>query len=144
MAKVSIIDVDLSLEINGIISDEVIAITQQNLTDVETALEPVRAARVARQQKIDSLSAKTNLKTDRLTIIRAKMIEVGNKGITQSDLEALGGDSYASISALVLGLKTFLRKTHHSEYVLLKKRSAGNTIYYLRPFNFSPQDSVAS
>jgi len=133
MAKMTIIDVDLSKNIGEIISDDVRELTQQNKDEIQKAIdekkevvERKQARNQQEQNKIDALET-----AYQLLLIGHKE----NKPISIDSLLEAVHPIITNNSALIARLKNYLRKQKGNEYIISRRKLGGKPVYELNPYN---------
>ena len=137
MAKMAVIDVDLGQDINDIINDDVEEMTEQTRQAVDEAIaqkksvetEHLAAAQLKLRREEDVRSALDKVYRHLLEATEMdsclsleEMIEITEPAITNS-------------SALILQLKSFIRKEKGNAWVLKRRTKSKKPVYILLPFN---------
>ena len=123
---VSIIEIDLGVDVQKIIDNEVISIDQGLQTKLDRMKEELEAVARVKTQKQSEKDAYDTIMENAIKNI----LEAGANGVKQSDLLKSLASTITTVPALTTRLKTYLRK-NGNKYVLIHS----NKIYRLMAYN---------
>ena len=137
MAKMTIIDVDLGQDINTIISDDVEEMTGQLQQVIDEAIEEKRTVETERTRKAEEKVQKSQQILNTLEkIYQALLVASEQDSVIDVDrLTKMASPIITNTSALVLQLKSYIRKHKGNEYVLTRRVRNKKPVYLLVPFN---------
>jgi hypothetical protein len=136
VAKATIISVDLGEDISEIISDDVREITEQNQEAIDEAIAEQRQVQRKRTDQADAKLRKEQAVTSTLESIYDALLSLPDGGyLTTEQMGEMARPIITNTSALVLQLKSFIRKHKGNAHVLKKCTRGGKPAYTLVPFN---------
>lgn len=131
--KLLIIDVNLGIDINTIISEDVAELSTTAKEKLETAIQSQKQLYAIRDEK----NAEKKAASDALAEVMQKAYDLilnTNDGASSAQILHIVQPHIATLSAFSLRMKTMLRE-RGNDYILEKKGSGARTRYILTPFN---------
>tara|TARA_R110000751_G_scaffold72476_1_gene146979 strand:+ start:702 stop:1124 length:423 start_codon:yes stop_codon:yes gene_type:complete len=134
MTKLSIIDIELGIDINSIIQENVEAITGDAKKQLDAAItvakekEKIVKNKKLTRQKIDDGIIDTMMEA------YAKLETAGDEGCKVSDVLDLVKGKIANGSAFSLRMKKLLR-VKDNPYALARRKNVNGARYYFEPYN---------
>jgi len=137
MAKMTIVEVDLGQDINTIISDDVEEMTGQLQQVIDDAIEEKRTVETERTKKAEEKVQKSRQILDTLEKLYQALLAASTQDspIEVDRLIEMAAPVITNTSALVLQLKSYIRKHKGNEYVLTRMVKNKKPVYLLAPFN---------
>jgi hypothetical protein len=134
MANVQIIDVKLGQAVEDIISDDVKELTEKNRKDIEDGIERKKATIDQRSERVIKINQQERQIEAALSTCHDHLLKA-TEPVPISKLLELAAPVIDKPSPLIMRLKTFLRKVHDNEHVIVKCTRGGESCYTLEPFN---------
>jgi hypothetical protein len=136
MAKMTIIEVDLSKDISDIIDDDIMKINDEAQETIQEAIETQIAINTKKKPK-----SQQNLKEEAIRAALEKVfqgllaVNSGKGFLTIDEVLELADPAISNSSALITRLNTYLRKEKNSSHVIKRTTRQGKSTYSLTPFN---------
>lgn len=138
MTKAVVIEIDLGIDVDKLISDDVLEITAETKEQLRTVVAVAKQSQELRTKEINAKQIREEQISTRLAEIYDKLLAAGDDGLSADELRTLAHPVITNASSLTLMLKTKLRKTGN-RYVLAKHGQR----YYLESYNQSIDDEIA-
>lgn len=137
MAKMTIVDVDLGQDIADIISDDVEEMTGQLQQVIDEAIEEKRTVETERIKKAAAKTEKSKQILEALDAVYTALLEASGRDemVGLTSMMSLVHPVITNSSALILQLKSYIRKHKGNEYVLTRRTRDKKPVYLLVPFN---------
>jgi cyanate lyase len=139
MTKVSIIDVQLDMSIDDIISADVAKLTGKSQKILDDAIATQKAVEEQKAKRDAAKKESDDEITSTLDKIYTTIEESKEDGIPVDEAMKIGEGIIPNTSALTLRLKTLLR-SNGNPYRLERKKRKGVATYYFIPFNDETTD----
>ena len=131
MSKVTIIDVDLGVNIDDIITSDINTLSMETQKILDDNIDVnVAASELSKSKKIDKADEAVNVIYDKLVEI------IGGTGLMSDDIMRIADGNISNISAFTLRMRAKLRNEGH-KYILTK---VGGCYKLLNALNESPTD----
>jgi len=131
--KVSIIEVDLGEDIDNMISEDVIELTQEAKQELDNTIAVAKNVQRLKEQKdFKKQKSKDDLQ-EILNTTYNNLIEA-DKGILAEDIVESVKPLIKTASAFSLRMKTYLRNKGN-EYIMVRKKINKKPHYVLEPYN---------
>lgn len=132
--KICIIDVDIGINIDEMISEDIIQLTGNSRNQLDGAIETAKEVQRVKTEK-DQASKNATDKTDKtLQSIYSKLLDSKNDGISANDVAVEISGVITTMSAFTLKMKKFL-SDNGNKFILEKKKIDGTVKYILTPYN---------
>lgn len=132
--KVSIIEVDLGEDIDSMISEDVIELTQEAKQELDNTIAVAKNVQKLKEQKdLSKQKSKDDLQKI-LDTTYNNLTEADNKGILAEDIVESVKPLIKTASAFSLRMKTYLRNKGN-EYIMVRKKIDKKPYYVLEPYN---------
>ena len=137
MEEMIIVDVDLGQDINDIINEDVEEMTEQTRQAVDEAIAQKKSVETGR-----SIQAQQKLRKEQdirlaLEEVYKNLLETveSDSCLSLEDMGEIAEPAIANTSALILQLRSFIRKEKGNTYVLKRRMKDKKPVYVLLPFN---------
>lgn len=134
MTNVNIIEVDLSEQIDTIISESMDLLTEQSQQEVDTAIALAKQRDKIKNERAAAKEAATTGITTAMENAYAKLAEAGTDGVLCSEIMDIVKDHVPNSSAFTLRMKKILREKGNPFSISRAKRKS-NPHYIFLPFN---------
>jgi len=137
MAKMIVIDVDLGQDINDIINNDIEEMTEQTRQAVDEAIaqkKTVETERIVQAQQRSRKEEDVRLALDGIYQHLLEQTEMGSC-LSLEQMMEIAAPTITNSSALILQLKTFIRKEKGNAWVLKRHTRSKKPVYVLLPFN---------
>jgi len=132
--KVSIIEVNLGEDIDDMISEDVIELTQEAKQELDNTIAVAKNVQKLKEQKdLQEQKTKDDLQKT-LDTIYDDLVEAGNEGVLAESIVESIKPSIKTASAFSLRMKTYLRNKGN-EYIMQRKKIDKKPHYVLIPYN---------
>jgi hypothetical protein len=132
--KVSIIEVDLGEDIDNMISEDVIELTQEAKQELDNTIAVAKNVQKLKERKnLEKQESKDNLQKI-LDTTYNNLIEAGKEGILAENIVESIKPLIKTASAFSLRMKTYLRNKGN-EYIMVRKKIDKKPYYVLEPYN---------
>ena len=132
--KVSIIEVDLGEDIDNMISEDVIELTQEAKQELDNTIAVAKNVQKLKEQKnLEKQESKDSLQKILGTTYN-NLIEAGKEGILAESIVESVKPLIKTASAFSLRMKTYLRNKGN-EYIMVRKKIDKKPHYVLEPYN---------
>ena len=132
--KVSIIEVNLGEDIDDMISEDVIELTQEAKQELDNTIAVAKNVQKLKEQKdLEKQKSKDDLQ-ETLNTAYDGLIEAGNGGVLVEDIMESVKPLIKTASAFSLRMKTYLRNKGN-EYIMKRKKIDKKPHYVLEPYN---------
>lgn len=139
MTKVSIIEIDLGINIADLINEDVVGLVGEAQKELETAIAVAKKVAALKEQKQqESDAANTKITTVMNTAYDA-LREAGEHGVPIEQIGTIIEGAIPNISAFTLRMKKILRDKGNP-YAITRKRINGKPSYIFIPYNLDHQD----
>lgn len=139
MSNVSIIEVDLGIEIDEIISENVVELTGQAQEELDQAIDLAKQRDELRNKKANEKREADDAVTTVMEAAYQRLVDAGADGILCSDIMDIVNEHVPNSSAFTLRMKKILRNKENP-YILERKKRKGNPHYIFSPFNKEDSD----
>lgn len=134
MTKVSIIDVNLGMKVEDIISENVVTLTGKARQELDTAIEERKQVERVKNEKAEAKKTEDDQISTAMQEAYDKIVECGDDGLPVDDVMAIVGHVIPNTSAFTLRMKKILRDAGNPYQVSRKKRNK-KPVYIFEPFN---------
>jgi len=137
MAKMVVMDVDLGQSIDDIINEDVDEMTEQTRQIIDEAVDQKKMIDSNRKAQAQLKAKKELNKQKILETIYETLLEAYNNNtcLSLDEMGRIAEPTITNASALILQMKSFIRKEKGNEYVLKRHTKDGKSVYILLPFN---------
>lgn len=132
--KVSVIEIDLGVDVDSIISENLEALTGKAKQELDTAIELIKQRDELKNKKKNEKDKANDAITQSIEEAYNKLVGADSDGVLCSDIIDIVSNNIANASAFTLRMKKFLRD-NGNQYTLQRKKIKGNQHYILLPFN---------
>lgn len=132
--KVCIIDVDLGMTVDDIISENVAAIVGQARTDLDNALEAAKAVQRVKKEREEKAKTIENKLNTVMTEAYTQLANAGENGISVDAIMSIVAGAVPNSSAFTTRMKNVLSEKGN-DYRLERKKVSGIPHYCFTPFN---------
>lgn len=137
MAKMTVVEVDLGQDIDDIINEDVEEMTEQTRQAVDEAIAQKKTVETARtvqtQQKLRK-EQDTRLALEGVYRALLESLKL-DTCLSLEEMAEIAKPAITSTSALILQVKSFIRKEKGNAYVLKRQTKNKKPVYILLPFN---------
>ena len=134
MTQVSIIEIDLGLNITDLINEDVAGLVGEAQQELETAIAVAKKTAKLKEEKAQEVKESTDKITTTMTKAHDTLKEAGEQGISVDQIKDIINNIIPSLSAFTLRMKKILRESGN-EYAIIKKKIDGKPHYIFIPFN---------
>lgn len=138
MAKITIINVDLGVDINSIISEDIQALTGESRAKLDEAIDAAKAVERVKAERTQAAQAATDKVTNVIMEAYDKIMAAGDVGLPVSSVMAIVVGIIPNSSAFTLRMKNILFSKGNL-YVLERVKHHGTPHYRLMPYNAAPE-----
>jgi len=137
MEEMIIVDVDLGQDINDIINEDVEEMTEQTRQAVDEAIAQKKSVETGRSiQAQQKLRKEQDIRLALEEVYKNLLKTVGSDScLSLEDMGEIAEPAIANTSALILQLRSFIRKEKGNTYVLKRRMKDKKPVYVLLPFN---------
>ena len=141
MVKMTIVEVDLGQDIDDIINEDVEEMTEQTRQVVDEAIAQKKTVETGRmvqaQQKIQKEQQTKNALERVYEALLGTTLGAAEQDscLSLEDMAELAKPTIINTSALILQMKSFIRKDKGNAYVLKRRTRNKKPVYVLLPFN---------
>ena len=137
MEEMIIVDVDLGQDINDIINEDVEEMTEQTRQAVDEAIAQKKSVETGRSiQARQKLRKEQDIRLALEEVYKNLLETVGSDScLSLEDMGEIAEPAIANTSALILQLRSFIRKEKGNTYVLKRRMKDKKPVYVLLPFN---------
>lgn len=137
MKKIEVIDVDLGQNIDDIISEDVEELAEQTKEAIDEAIAKKREVETRQTQRTQEKARKELQIREALERVYTGLLEATEREsfLGLEEMAELAKPAITNTSALILQLKSFIRKHKDNAYVPKRRTKDGRPIYTLIPFN---------
>ena len=139
-SNICIIEVNLGVDINDLISDDIKSLTARSQEDLDKALEAAKAAKLFRDNKIKHQQQIEDSINGVLETVYELLVVAGDDGMPVSACMAKVIPFIGTPAALTLRFKSYLDKKGNP-FILDRKKIFGTQHYVLIPFNHETPES---
>jgi hypothetical protein len=139
MAQVSIIEIDLGLNITDLINEDVVGLVGEAQQELETAIAVAKQTAELKEKKAKEAQESADKITVTMTQAYDILKEAGEQGVSVDKINDIINNIIPSLSAFTLRMKKILRD-EGNEYAIVKKKIDGKPHYIFMPFNKTPDD----
>jgi len=137
MGEMVIIEVDLGQDIDSIINDDIEEMTEKTRQAVDEAISQKKTVETNRMAQTKQKLQKEKQTLDALETIYTALLEAhkNESCLSLEEMSRLATPHITNTSALILQLKSFIRKEKDNTYVLKRRTRDRKPVYTLLPFN---------
>ena len=132
MGKMVIVEVDLGQYIEDIINDDIEEMTEKTRQAVDEAIAQKKTVETDRMVQAQQRTQKEQQIRDSLEMVYGALLESFrlNSCLSLEDMKKLVTPNISNTSALILQLKSFIRKEKGNAYVLKRLTKNKKPVYY--------------
>jgi uncharacterized protein YigA (DUF484 family) len=137
MVKMVVVEVDLGQDINDIINDDIEEMTEQTMKVVDEAIAQKKTVETERMVQAQQKLHKEQKTQDTLNKVYDSLLEATKHDscLSLEDMAEIARPVITNTSALILQMKSFIRKEKGNAYVLKRRTKNKKPVYILLPFN---------
>jgi len=143
MAQISIIEVNLGINIKDIIDEDVIGLVGEAQKELETAIAVAKKVVAIKEQKQQEVQAATDKIQEAMMKAYEMLVQAGDKGVLAEDILALTAEVVPKASAFSLRMKKILR-TEGNKYALIRKQMNKKPHYLFLRYNLPAEPAEES
>lgn len=143
MAKVSIIEVDLGIQIGDLINEDVTGLVGEAQQELENAIAIAKKTAELKEQKQREAKEADDKVHQVMTQARDALIKSGDNGVPVSEILAMVSGVIPTASSFSLRMKTIL-KNEGNQYALVRKKIKSKPHYIFLRYNLPPEESIES
>lgn len=132
--NICIIDIDLGINIDHLISDDIKSLTARSQEELDKALELAKAAKLLRDNKAKHEKQIETSINNVLTDVYNMLVEAADEGVPVSTCMGKVVPFITTPAALTTRMRTFLER-NGNQYILDRKKIFATQHYVLIPFN---------
>lgn len=132
--NICIIDIDLGINIERLISDDIKSLTARSQEELDKALEAAKAAKLLRDNKAEHEKKIETSINNVLTDVYNMLVEAAEEGVPVSTCMGKVVPFITTPAALTTRMRTFLER-NGNQYILDRKKIFATQHYVLIPFN---------
>ena len=133
-SKVIVIDIDLGIDLNQIITECAQKLTQEAQEELDSSIEMVVAAKKEHDDKKQAIVNKKSGVSAFIDNIYDQLVSAGTAGISSDSIMEQAGDQIANASAFSNRMNKFL-STKGNPYRMVRTKMSGEWYYIFMPFN---------
>jgi hypothetical protein len=143
MAQISIIEVNLGINISDLINEDVVGLVGEAQQELETAIAVAKKTVALKEQK--QREAQEVVDKTQIAMMKAydMLVKAGNEGVLAADILAVTADTVPQASAFALRMKRLL-KEDGNKYALVRKQVKSKPYYIFLRYNLTTEESVES
>jgi len=140
MAQISIIEVNLGINIGDLINEDVVGLVGEAQQELETAIAVAKQVVALKEQK--QREVQDSLDKTHGVMLKAyeMLVQAGNKGVLAADILAVTSEVIPQASAFALRMKKIL-KEEGNKYALVRKQISGQPYYLFLRYNITEEET---
>lgn len=141
MAQVSIIEVNLGINISDLINEDIVGLVGEAQQELETAIAVAKKTVALKEQK--QREAQQSIDKTHMTLMKAyeMLVQAGDKGVLATDILAVTAEVVPQASAFALRMKKIL-KSEGNKYALVRKQINTKPHYIFLRYNLPSEESI--
>jgi hypothetical protein len=140
MAQISIIEVNLGINIGDLINEDVVGLVGEAQQELETAIAVAKQVVALKEQKQREVQDSIDKTHGVMLKAYEMLVQAGNKGVLVTDILAVTSDVIPQAFAFALRMKKIL-KEEGNKYALVRKQISGQPYYLFLRYNITEEET---